>query len=147
MSGDPLPEGSWGKQCDPETGICFNGAKTVWCAGNPDTGGCYGGGVGLYGIGKLTRPQIHASSEKFYGPWERDNNKAIIGLKLMSTGMLDAAGLQPGDVITAIGKFNFNNEAQRNVILNWRLRDPVLNITFLRNGELMSSQFDNPYKV
>ncbi len=144
MNENPLPESaSWGKQCDP-TGICFNGPNTVWCTGSPDTGGCYGGGVGFFGIANKTRAEIHASTEKFYGPWVKDANKKIIGLKLISAGMLAAAGLQAGDVLTGIGKFLFSDPQQRETILNWNLTDTNLIIKFLRDDVPLKGEIVNP---
>lgn len=145
MSGNQEPtDGSWGKQCDPATGLCFNGPNTVWCSGGPDTGGCHGGGVGLINIMNLSREQIHASPDKFFGPWVRSKNKKILRLKLMQVGMLAAAGLQIDDEIVKIGNFNFSDPEQREVILRWNLSDRVLQITFIRDGVSHTSQFDNP---
>src|SRR5687768_16704571 len=90
------PEGSeqWGKECDSQTGLCFNSAKTNYCTGQQP---CSGGGVGDINITSKSPRQIAASKTKFWGTYTGEGY-----LKLIGVGMLADAGLEAGDLLTGV---------------------------------------------
>jgi hypothetical protein len=149
---DLLNEGSWGKECDEGVGLCFNGLKIRWCAGQQP---CYGGGVGAIGIMAMDWAALSACKDKFWGTWVKDegdiNGLEITGLKLIEVGMLAEAGLEKGDILSAIIEDRdaclIRSVDDRQLIFTWQFIEPVLRIVYERLGGTRIGMMKNPAAV
>lgn len=139
----------WGATCGPNN-QCWGGEPYEWCEAFPN--GCQRGGVGDRRIkekraalsSKDFQATMDASQTKFFGTWTDAG-----GLLLEEVGMLAAAGLQPGDVLT--GAFTVGGKTldmadpdDRKKILTWQFKSDLVNLIYERNNTSLTRTMKNP---